>query len=77
MFEATAAGGEMPIAYALRVMRDEKAPDLRRDAMAKVAAAYLYPRIAASQVDADEASETDGEAPQPPEFAQPVGGGEP
>ncbi len=77
MFEAAAADGEMPIAYALRVMRDEKAPDLRRDAMAKVAAAYLYPRIAASQVDADEASETDSEAPPQLEQEQLVSGGEP
>jgi len=63
MFEEAAAGGEMPIAYMLRVMRDEDAPDLRRDAMAKVAAAYLHPRVAASHVDDEEVSELDGDAP--------------
>ena len=47
MLEEAAAGGELPVAYMLRVMRDEEAPDLRRDAMAKAAAAFLYPRIAA------------------------------
>ena len=46
LIEAAESGGEMPIAYMLRVMRDENAPDLRRDAMAKAAAAHLYPKTA-------------------------------
>ena len=42
MLEEAMAGGEMPIAYMLRVMRDENAPDARRDEMAKAAASYLH-----------------------------------
>jgi len=45
VLEAAEAGGEMPIAYMLNVMRNEKAPDVRRDRMAKAAAAYLYPKF--------------------------------
>ena len=43
--------------------RPKGAPDLRRDAMARVAAAYLHPRVAASREDAEEVSELDGDAP--------------
>jgi len=46
ILEALDSGGEMPIQYMLRVMRDENAPDLRRDHMAKIAAPYLHPQIA-------------------------------
>ncbi len=45
LIEEAEATGEMPIAYMLRVMRTENISSLRRDAMAKAAAAYLYPRI--------------------------------
>ena len=45
MLEAAASGGEMPIPYMLRVMRDENAPDRRRDDMAKAAAAYLHCKL--------------------------------
>ncbi|HEV2669299.1 MAG TPA: hypothetical protein VG324_30555, partial [Blastocatellia bacterium] len=38
LLEASISGGETPIAYMLRVMRDENAPDARRDEMAKAAA---------------------------------------
>ena len=77
MFEEAAAGGEMPIAYMLHVMRDEEAPDLRRDAMAKAAAAYLYPRIAALREDTEEDVEATDEAASPQaEDVQPERGSE-
>ena len=41
IIEAALSGGETPFAYVLRVMRDEKIRDARRDDMAKVAVAYL------------------------------------
>ncbi|HYM17047.1 MAG TPA: hypothetical protein VEU06_00665 [Micropepsaceae bacterium] len=53
IIEAANSGGEMPIEYMLRVMRDEDAPDARRDLMARLAGAYLHSRIAALPV-ADE-----------------------
>ncbi len=57
------AGGEMPIAYMLKVMRNEKAPDLRRDRMAKAAAAYLYPKFGTvTEADTDKAA-----SPEQPE----------
>jgi len=59
ILESMNSGGEMPIAYMLRVMRNEKAPDLRRDEMAKAAAAYLHPRIAALPEDPEEAEESE------------------
>jgi hypothetical protein len=45
ILEAAKSGGEMPIDYMLRVMRDENAPDSRRDAMAKAAAAYMHSKL--------------------------------
>jgi hypothetical protein len=53
LIEAAEAGGEMPVAYMLKVMRDENSPDLRRDAMARAAAAILYPRASIPQEDGD------------------------
>jgi hypothetical protein len=44
--EAAKAGGEMPIEYMLRVMRDPKVWGPRRDKMALAAATYLHLRIA-------------------------------
>src|SRR6266478_4084597 len=41
IIEAALEGGETPFAYVLRVMRDEKAREVRRDDMAKTAVAYL------------------------------------
>jgi hypothetical protein len=41
-----AASGEMPLAYMLRVMRDETSDRERRDEMAKAAAPYVHPRLA-------------------------------
>jgi hypothetical protein len=45
LIEAAEAGGETPLQYMLRVMRDPKAGDKRRDAMAAVAAPYLHPKL--------------------------------
>src|SRR2546430_1192195 len=46
--EAAKAGGELPLDYMLRVMRDPKASNTRRDEMARTAAAYLHPKVAAT-----------------------------
>ena len=47
--EAAVAGseGEMPLDYMIRVMRDPSTEPHRRDAMAKAAAPYLHPQLAA------------------------------
>ena len=42
-----AASGEKPLDYMLRVMRDETAEPTRRDAMARAAAPYVHPALAA------------------------------
>ena len=42
-----AASGEKPLDYMLRVMRDKTAEPSRRDAMAKAAAPYIHPTLAA------------------------------
>jgi hypothetical protein len=44
---AISASGEAPLDYMIRVMRDESAPHGRRDEMAKAAAPYVHPRLAA------------------------------
>ena len=56
VIEAANSGGEMPIAYLLRVMRDENVPDMRRDQAARIAASYLHSRIAALTVEEMEAN---------------------
>jgi hypothetical protein len=56
VLEAAISGGETTIAYMLRVMRDENAPDARRDDMAKAAAAYLHCKLSLIQ-DEDEAAD--------------------
>ena len=43
--EATAAGGELPKGFMLRVMRDESQPMPLRADMAKAAAPYFHPRV--------------------------------
>src|SRR5215471_9910420 len=47
--EAAAGGapGEMPLDYMIRVMNDPATEPHRRDAMAKAAAPYLHPQLAA------------------------------
>jgi hypothetical protein len=42
-----AASGEKPLDYMLRVMRDPTTEPHRRDAMAKAAAPYVHPTLAA------------------------------
>jgi len=70
IIEAAQSGGETPIAYMLRVMRDEDAPDSRRDRMARSAANFMHSKL--PTIAADEES---GEAePAPP--APPAAGGE-
>ena|SRR2546426_10464643 len=46
--EVAKAGGELPLDYMLRVMRDPKVSNSRRDEMARTAAPYLHPRLAAT-----------------------------
>ena len=41
------AGGDLPLDYMIRVMRDPTTEPHRRDAMAKAAAPYLHPQLAA------------------------------
>jgi hypothetical protein len=47
--DAAVAGseGEMPLDYMMRVMRDPTTEPHRQDAMAKAAAPYLHPQLAA------------------------------
>jgi hypothetical protein len=54
MIEAAKSGGEMPIDYMLRVMRDETAPDSRRDRMARAAAVYLHAKLSAIEDEEEE-----------------------
>jgi hypothetical protein len=48
--EAANATGVSPLEYMLSIMRDENAPVERRDDMAKAAASFVHPRLAASTV---------------------------
>ena len=45
--QAVAASGETPLDHMLRVMRDPGNDDQRRDQMAKAAAPYVHPKLAA------------------------------
>lgn len=49
LIEAAEAGGETPLQYMLRVMRDPNAGDKRRDAMAMAAAPYVHPKLAPAE----------------------------
>jgi hypothetical protein len=51
--ERAAKRGELPLDYMLRVMRNSKAPDARRDAMATAAAPYLHSRLATTTIVGD------------------------
>jgi hypothetical protein len=44
-----AKSGLTPLEYMLKVMRNPKAPDSRRDDMARAAAPYVHPKLAAVQ----------------------------
>lgn len=45
LLEEVQAGGETPLQYMLRVMRDPAAEDARRDDMAKAAAPYVHSKM--------------------------------
>lgn len=66
LIEAAASGGEMPIAYMLRVMRNENAPDARRDDMARAAAAYLHSKLSLARDEEtnDDRPTSDAETPE-------------
>lgn len=44
------SGGESPLEYMLRVMRDSTADEARRADMAKSAAPYMHPRLASTEL---------------------------
>jgi hypothetical protein len=46
LIEAAQAGGDLPLDYMLRIMRDPNAAAKRRDEMAKAAAPYLHSKLA-------------------------------
>jgi hypothetical protein len=56
ILEAAAAGGEMPLEYMLRIMRDPREPAARRDEMAKAAAPFLHPRMQPTAPSMDDGS---------------------
>jgi hypothetical protein len=45
LLEAAEAGGEMPLDFLLRLMRDPHAPTARRLEAAKAAAPFVHPRL--------------------------------
>lgn len=51
LVESAIAGGTSPLTYMLEVMRDKKADQKRRDAMAIAAAPFVHPRL--SSIDGD------------------------
>ena len=53
--EESAAGGELPKGFMLRVMRDESQPMPLRAEMAKAAAPYFHPRLNAIEHTGDNA----------------------
>jgi hypothetical protein len=66
ILEAAQSGGETPIAYMLRVMRDENVSSARRDDMAKAAAAYLHTKLSVVYDDeAPDAPACEAETPEP------------
>jgi hypothetical protein len=46
---AAAKTGELPLDYMLRIMRDPKPSNTRRDEMARTAAPYLHPKIGVTE----------------------------
>ena len=50
--EAISASGKDPLNYMIRIMRDERASAERRDDMAKAAAPYVHPKLAAIEYSA-------------------------
>jgi hypothetical protein len=62
LLEAAEAGGEMPLDFLLRLMRDTKAPLPRRIEAAKAAAPFLHPKLTA--IDAKLSPTTSEPAPE-------------
>jgi len=61
LLESAQTGGELPLDYMLRVMRDPNAPVKRRDEMAKSAAPYLHSKLLpAAQSSEPDSSRTTG-----------------
>ncbi len=56
--EAALEGGESPLDYMLRIMRDAESDTARRDDMAKAAAPYVHSKLAT--VDANVQANVDG-----------------
>lgn len=48
--QALIAGGETPLEYMLRVMRDQTQEWSTRNDMAKAAAPYMHPRLATTEI---------------------------
>jgi hypothetical protein len=78
ILEATAAGGEMPIEYMLRIMRDPREPAARRDEMARAAAPYVHAKIQSAAPSMDDGlpvrpviNLTINRGPDPPRFLGP------
>jgi len=61
LIEAAEAGGELPLDYMLRTMRDPAASAKRRDEMAKAATPYLHAKLAPI------------DPPRPPDDAEDLG----
>jgi Family of unknown function (DUF5681) len=64
LLEAAKAGGEMPLDFLLRLMRDSHSPMARRLEAAKAAAPFLHPKLSAidaklSSVAGDPSAEID------------------
>ena len=50
------AGGETPLEYMLSILRDDSQDFRRRDDMARGAAPYIHPRLAATEISGDQAN---------------------
>jgi len=51
---ALIAGGETPLEYMLRVLRDPETESTRKDELSKAAAPYMHPRLAATEIKGDQ-----------------------
>ena len=47
---ALIAGGETPLEYMLRMLRDPLTEHTRKDELSKAAAPYMHPRLASTEV---------------------------
>lgn len=50
---ALVAGGETPLEYMLRVLRDPTTEYSRKDELSKAAAPYMHPRLASTEIKGD------------------------